>query len=36
MKGWGTWIGIVTMIWVLAYVIGESIPFFGDLLSVSE
>ena len=36
VKGWGTWVGIVTVVWVLAYVIGESIPFFGDLLSVSE
>ncbi|KAG7575423.1 hypothetical protein FFLO_00242 [Filobasidium floriforme] len=34
VKGWGTWVGIVTAIWVLAYIIGEAIPFFSDLLSV--
>lgn len=24
VKGWGTWVGIVTLIWVLAYIIGEA------------
>ncbi|KAI0797504.1 transmembrane amino acid transporter protein-domain-containing protein [Abortiporus biennis] len=32
--GWGTWILISFVIWALAFIIAELIPFFNDLLSV--
>lgn len=32
--GWLTWIGIVSAIWTLAFLIAEVIPFFNDLLGV--
>lgn len=32
-KGWGVWVAIVAGGWAIAYVIGESIPFFNDLLT---
>ena len=32
--GWATWIGICFIIWVLAFIIAEVIPFFNDLLGV--
>lgn len=31
--GIGTWIGIGGLLWVLAWIIAESIPGFNDLLS---
>ncbi|KAH8106923.1 transmembrane amino acid transporter protein-domain-containing protein [Cristinia sonorae] len=34
VTGWATWIGIVTAIWLLAFIIAEVIPFFNDLLGV--
>lgn len=34
VKGWAVWVAIVTVIWIIAFVIGESIPFFNDLLSL--
>ncbi|KAK4688308.1 hypothetical protein P7C73_g1802, partial [Tremellales sp. Uapishka_1] len=34
VKGWGIWVAIVFVGWVLAFIIGESIPFFNDLLSL--
>lgn len=36
-KGWiatGSWIGIVVLLWVIAWIIAESIPVFNDLLSL--
>jgi uncharacterized membrane protein len=30
----GTWIGIALALWVIAWVIAESIPVFNDLLSL--
>ncbi|KAI9735291.1 MAG: hypothetical protein M1834_001882 [Cirrosporium novae-zelandiae] len=32
--GWGSWIGILAALWVLAFIIAEVIPFFSDLLSL--
>lgn len=32
--GWGTWIGIMTVIWVIAFIFGEVIPSMGDFLSL--
>ncbi|KAK0542061.1 hypothetical protein OC846_006857, partial [Tilletia horrida] len=32
--GWSAWTGIVTVTWVLGWIIGEAVPFFGDLLSL--
>ncbi|GJE87015.1 amino acid transporter [Phanerochaete sordida] len=32
--GWATWIGICFVIWTLAFIIAEVIPFFNDLLGV--
>lgn len=34
VKGWIVWGGINLIIWVLAFVIAEVIPFFSDLLSL--
>jgi hypothetical protein len=34
VKGWAVWTGIVAVGWVIAFIIGESIPFFNDLLSL--
>jgi hypothetical protein len=31
--GIGTWIGIGGLLWVIAWIIAESIPGFNDLLS---
>lgn len=30
----GTWVGIALALWVIAWVIAESIPVFNDLLSL--
>jgi hypothetical protein len=35
-RGWITWILLVTLLTVIAWVIAESIPFFSDLLSISS
>lgn len=32
--GWGSWIGIIVILWVLAWVLGETIPSMGDFLSI--
>jgi len=32
--GWASWTGILTVLWVLAFIIAEVIPFFSDLLSI--
>lgn len=32
--GWSTWAGILAILWILAFVIAEVIPFFSDLLSL--
>ena len=32
--GWLTWGGILLLLWAIAFVIAESIPFFSDLLSL--
>lgn len=32
--GWAVWIGLNTILWVIAFVLGEAIPFFSDLLSL--
>lgn len=32
--GWATWIGILAMTWLVAFLIAEVIPFFSDLLSL--
>lgn len=34
VKGWTTWIALIALITVLAWVIAEAIPFFSDLLSI--
>lgn len=36
-KGWiptSTWIGIVVTLWIIAWIIAESIPVFNDLLGL--
>ncbi|KAI2610680.1 transmembrane amino acid transporter protein-domain-containing protein [Hypoxylon fragiforme] len=35
-KGWVTWIVLITVITVIAWVIAEAIPFFSDLLAISS
>lgn len=32
--GWSSWIGILFLLWAIAFVIAEVIPFFTDLISV--
>lgn len=32
--GWASWIGILAVLWVMAFIIAEVIPFFSDLLSL--
>lgn len=34
--GWITWLALITVITIIAWVIAESIPFFSDLLSISS
>ncbi|KAI3405209.1 hypothetical protein KGF56_001986 [Candida oxycetoniae] len=34
VKGWGIWILLNAVLWVIAFVIAEVIPFFSDLLSL--
>jgi hypothetical protein len=34
VTGWLTWIAILAVLWVLAFIIAEVIPFFSDLLSL--
>ncbi|KAF5003624.1 hypothetical protein FDECE_9829 [Fusarium decemcellulare] len=34
--GWVTWLALITVITVVAWVIAEAIPFFNDLLSISS
>lgn len=35
-KGWITWLGLITLVTIIAWVIAEAIPFFSDLLSISS
>ncbi|CAM1500377.1 Fc.00g095390.m01.CDS01 [Cosmosporella sp. VM-42] len=35
-KGWATWLAVLATITVLAWIIGEGIPIFNDLLSLSS
>ncbi|KAF2638156.1 hypothetical protein P280DRAFT_406050 [Massarina eburnea CBS 473.64] len=32
--GWSTWAGILAVLWFLAFIVAEVIPFFSDLLSL--
>lgn len=32
--GWASWAGILAVLWILAFIIAEVIPFFSDLLSL--
>lgn len=32
--GWGTWIGIIVILWAVAFVLGETIPSMGDFLGI--
>ncbi|KAG7085545.1 hypothetical protein E1B28_003102 [Marasmius oreades] len=32
--GWLTWVGILSTLWVVAFVIAEVLPFFSDMLSL--
>lgn len=34
--GWIAWLGLITVITIIAWVIAEAIPFFNDLLSLSS
>lgn len=34
LTGWGVWVGLNAILWVIAFVIAEVIPFFSDLLSL--
>ncbi|PSR82941.1 transmembrane amino acid transporter protein-domain-containing protein [Coniella lustricola] len=33
-KGWATWLILITVVTIVAWVIAEAIPFFSDLLSI--
>lgn len=35
-KGWVTWISLIAVITIVAFIIAEAIPFFEDLLSISS
>lgn len=35
-KGWATWLALITVITILAFIIAEVVPFFEDLLSLSS
>ncbi|CAJ2511946.1 Uu.00g075710.m01.CDS01 [Anthostomella pinea] len=35
-KGWATWLALITVITIIAWIIAEAIPFFSDLLSISS
>ncbi|KAF4595989.1 Amino acid transporter, transmembrane [Ophiocordyceps camponoti-floridani] len=35
-RGWITWLAVITVITIAAFVIAEVIPFFSDLLSISS
>lgn len=35
-KGWITWLIVISMLTVIAWIIAEAIPFFSDLLSVAS
>lgn len=30
----GSWVGIITALWIIAFIIAESIPTFNDLLAL--
>jgi hypothetical protein len=32
--GWASWAGILAILWVLAFIVAEVIPFFSDLLAI--
>ncbi|KAI0745069.1 transmembrane amino acid transporter protein-domain-containing protein [Earliella scabrosa] len=32
--GWASWVGILAVTWILAFIISEVIPFFSDMLSL--
>ncbi|KAK9899096.1 hypothetical protein P389DRAFT_43887 [Cystobasidium minutum MCA 4210] len=32
--GWGTWLAIIVVLWIVAWVLGETIPSMGDFLSI--
>lgn len=34
LVGWSTWVAIVFIGWVIAFNIGEAVPFFNDLLAL--
>ncbi|KAI5301349.1 hypothetical protein KEM55_002943 [Ascosphaera atra] len=34
VKAWSTWCAILAVLWVLAFIVAEVIPFFSDLLSI--
>jgi hypothetical protein len=35
-KGWVSWLGLVSMVTLLAWIIAEAIPVFSDILSISS
>lgn len=35
-KGWVTWVALITVITIVAWIIAEAIPFFSDLLAISS
>ncbi|KAI5860427.1 transmembrane amino acid transporter protein-domain-containing protein [Durotheca rogersii] len=35
-KGWVTWLSLISVVTLVAWVIAESIPFFSDLLAISS
>jgi hypothetical protein len=35
-KGWASWLGLVFMVTLLAWIIAEAIPVFSDILSISS
>ncbi|KAF3480149.1 uncharacterized protein GIQ15_05496 [Arthroderma uncinatum] len=34
LAGWSAWAGILAVVWILAFIVAEVIPFFTDLLSI--
>lgn len=35
-KGWIIWIGCCLSTWVFGWIVGEAVPFFGDLLNLTS
>ncbi|CRK44365.1 N amino acid transport system protein like [Verticillium longisporum] len=36
VRSWGSWVGCATIFWLLAFILGNSIPVFDSILSISS